>query len=108
MVKGVAIVYEADVDVGIIKRLDTFDNSVTELLNAHSFSAVLIQIDIEVEYRVGDVGVINSVVQRFNVELLKTLVVCISRHRTCIVQWWLSLLLAFPLQDYGTSPLMSR
>lgn len=107
MVKGVAIVYEADVDIRIIKRLDTLDDSVTELLNAYGFSAVLIQIDVEVEYRVGDVSVIHSVVQCFNVELLEALVIRISWHRTCIMQWWLSLLLAFPLQNYGTSPLMS-
>ena len=81
---------------------------VDQLLNTHSFSAVLIQIDIEIEYRIGDVGVIHSVVQCFNVELLEALVVCIPRHRTCIMQWWLRLLLAFPLQDYGTSPLMTR
>jgi hypothetical protein len=68
---------------------------------------VLIQIDVEVEYGVGDIGIVHRIVRSFNIELLESVMVRIPWHRTCIMQWWLSLLLAFSLQNNRTSPLMT-
>jgi hypothetical protein len=71
VVERVAVVYEADIDVWVIKGLDSIDDGVAELLNAYSLAALLIQVDVEVEDRIGDIGVVHGVVESFYVELLE-------------------------------------